>query len=92
MLVLAKELKQVDNYSFTINWADERKDLFKLSFLQKNCPCSLCMGRQINVEEEVKAVRILSVGSYALRIEFSSGCSKGIFTFSFLKSLSLEGE
>lgn len=92
MLLLAKELKQVDNYSFAITWADGNKDFFRLSYLQKNCPCSLCRGQLPNVEEDVKAIRILSVGSYALRIEFSSGCSRGIFAFPFLRSLSLEGE
>ncbi|MES2198637.1 MAG: DUF971 domain-containing protein [Chlamydiota bacterium] len=90
MLVLAKELKQIDNFTFNVVWSDGRSDFFRLSHLQRNCPCSLCMEGGINVEEEVKAFRILSVGSYALRIEFSSGCSKGIFTFPFLRSLLLE--
>lgn len=91
MLVFAKEIRQVDNYIFMISWTDGKSDFFKLSYLQRKCPCSFCLGQGQGVEEEVKAVRIISVGSYALQIEFTSGCSKGIFTFSFLRSLLSEG-
>ncbi len=91
MLILAKEIKQIDNHTFSIAWIDGKSDLFKLSHLQRNCPCLQCKEEPVNVEEEVKAFRIVSVGSYALRIEFSSGCSKGIYPFPFLRSLSLEG-
>lgn len=91
MLILAKEIKQIDNYTFSITWVDAKIGLFKLSHLQRSCPCLFCKENKVSVEEDVKAFRILSVGSYALRIEFSSGCSKGIYPFLFLRSLSLEG-
>jgi DUF971 family protein len=90
LIALVKEIKQIDNQTFTIIWTDEKMSLFKLSFLQGKCPCSFCLKGCNNVEEEVKAFRIKSVGSFALRIDFTSGCSKGIFTFPFLRELSLE--
>lgn len=91
MITLIKEIKQVNNQNFNIVWTDEKISSFKLSFLQKKCPCSFCLKGCSQVEEEVKAFRITSVGCFALRIDFTSGCSKGIFTFPFLRKLSLEG-
>ncbi|MBS0628109.1 MAG: DUF971 domain-containing protein [Verrucomicrobia bacterium] len=87
---LVKEIRQIDNQSFNIIWTDEKVSLFKLSFLQSKCPCSFCLKGFNNVEEGVRAFRIKSVGCFALQIDFTSGCSKGIFTFSFLRELSLE--
>ena len=39
------------------------------------------------VREDVRAKRITSVGRYALRIDFTSGCNSGIFGFDFLREL-----
>lgn len=92
MFLLAKEMRQIDNNSFKITWVDGVSSLFNLAHLQRNCPCAVCLEGQVNVVEDVKAFRIVSVGSHALRIDFSSGCSKGIYTFPFLRKLSLGDE
>jgi DUF971 family protein len=90
-LALIRALKQVDNHRFQITWTDDEVSLFKLSFLQRNCPCARCIDKQtVFVDEEVKATKITSVGRYAIAIEFTSGCSKGVFPFSFLRKLALE--
>jgi DUF971 family protein len=91
MLVLVKELKRLSNNTFSILWSDDRSSVFTLSDLQKNCPCARCQESKGTYDEDVKATKISSVGNYALRIDFTKGCSRGIFTFQFLRTIHLEG-
>ena len=37
------------------------------------------------VDENVRATKLWSVGRYALQIAFTSGCSQGIYHFSYLR-------
>ncbi|MBA2726836.1 MAG: DUF971 domain-containing protein [Parachlamydiaceae bacterium] len=86
-------IKQTDNHSFQINWNDGTQNQYRLSDLQKNCPCAGCVdeltGQRIAtskaVDEDVRAISIQSVGRYALKIKYTSGCSTGIYSYSFLK-------
>lgn len=88
-LVFARQITQVDSHSFKIIWTDEKEQIFNLLELQKNCPCISCLEKEKELlpQKEVRALKISSVGSYALRINFTSGCSRGIFTFHFLRTL-----
>jgi DUF971 family protein len=38
-----KKIYQKDNYSFTVEWQDGRIAHYKLSELQKQCPCANCV-------------------------------------------------
>lgn len=87
---MVKELTRLDNLNFAITWTDEKRSVLKLSDLQKNCPCTACGASRPFVSEEVRASRVESVGSYALRVDFLTGCSLGIYPFSLLRKLSLE--
>lgn len=86
---------QKDNYSFSIEWNDGQVETFRLSDLQRNCPCANCTDENTgkvmvdpkSVDDQVRAVAIRSVGRYGLRIQFTSGCSTGIFTFDRLRAL-----
>ncbi len=89
--VCVRALRQIDAQIFEITWTDERKDFFSLEQLQKNCPCRACSSEEKLVDPDLSAKKIMNVGRYALRIDFTSGCSKGIYTFAFLRSLS-DGE
>lgn len=96
--ILIKEIKQVDNYTFSIVWSDDQQQFFRLSTLQKACPCANCVdektGRPLldasTVKENVRAMTLKSIGRYALQIQFTSGCSTGIYTFTMLRQLSKE--
>ncbi len=92
ILIFVQKIHQIDNYSFAIHWMDQTVDQFLLSDLQKHCPCIQCCEKENVVQKEVRARQITSVGSYALRIEFTSGCSRGIFTFHFLRKWARKGE
>ena len=90
--VSVKKISQKDNHTFAIEWNDGIEQLFRLCDLQKQCPCAGCMdeitGKRIVREEtlrkDVRATRIVNVGRYALRIQFTSGCSSGIYGFDML--------
>lgn len=93
--ILIKDIRQTDNHHFAIDWSDGVQSIFKLSELQARCPCARCYDPETSkqrttnapIDPAVKAVRIYSAGRYALRIEFTSGCSKGIYSYSFLKDI-----
>lgn len=93
--ILVHKIQQKDNHTFTIEWSDNTIADYRLSDLQKRCPCANCTdeitGKRLlderSVKEDVKAIRIVSVGRYALKIKFTSGCSTGIYSFEMLHSL-----
>ncbi len=94
--LLIKQIQQKDNYTFSIEWNDEIKQDFRLSTLQKVCPCANCVdeytGKRLTnpatLQEDVKAISIKSVGRYALQIQFTKGCSTGIYSFDTLRQMS----
>lgn len=96
-----QEIKQEDLYHFSIVWNNGEKVIFRLSDLQKQCPCRECRDektgkfiKDVNeISETIYAKKIMSIGNYALRIEFTQGCSQGIYTLSFLRRLkSIKGD
>lgn len=96
--VLIKKIYQKDNVLFGIDWSDGVSIDYRLGALQKRCPCAQCYdpvsGQQLcdekQLDKDVRAVRLTNVGRYALRIQFSSGCSKGIYSFAMLRQLAKE--
>ncbi len=94
--VLVRSIKQIDNHVFTIEWSDGKLSNYRLSDLQKQCPCANCVdeatGRRVlneaTVKSDVRATKIVNVGRYALRIQFTTGCSTGIYGFDTLYNMS----
>lgn len=91
--ILIKRIYQKTNCVFTIEWIDDTIRDYRLSSIQKHCPCARCVdentGKRLvdpqSIAEELTAKRVYSVGRYAIKIEFSSGCSRGIYPLSWLK-------
>jgi DUF971 family protein len=96
MLRLAiKQIKQLDNHHFQIEWNDGASCKYHLGTLQKNCPCAGCVDESTNMRkpiatpvplEEVRAKSIKNVGRYALKIQFTFGCSTGLYDFPMLRN------
>jgi len=88
---LLKSIKQKDNFTLTIDWSDGVTRDYRLSDLQRSCPCAGCNeesgGKKKDVKDDLRAVRVQNVGRYALRIQFASGCSAGIYSFAMLRTL-----
>lgn len=95
-IIFIKKISQCDNFNFSIEWSDGILQNYRLSDLQKQCPCAGCKDEKtgktlINpaaIKEDVRAIRLSSVGRYALRIQFNSGCSSGIYSYDFLRQFS----
>lgn len=95
---LVKRIEQIDNHQFQIIWNDGIVGTYRLSDLQKKCPCANCTdewtGQRIvpesSVRDDVRAVKVQSVGRYALKIQFTSGCSTGIYGFDMLHQIASE--
>ncbi len=91
--LFVRRIWQKDNYTFSIQWNDELVQDFRLCDLQRNCPCAQChdeMSGQLlkdpsKVPQDLKAIVIRSMGRYGLRIQFTSGCSMGIYPFDRLR-------
>lgn len=87
---LIKKIWQIDNFNFSIEWSDNIISNYNLNNLQNHCPCAGCIEKkttQTTNNDKVKAYRISNVGRYAIRIEFTEGCSAGIYDFDLLRSL-----
>ncbi len=95
--ILVRQIEQKGRDTFSILWSDEQEQVFRLSSLQKMCPCADCIDEQTGqrrvdprmVKENVQAIYIRSVGRYALQIHFTSGCSAEIYSFDMLRRLRL---
>ena len=93
--IFVSQIWQKDNYTFSIRWNDGEIQDFKLSHLQRHCPCAQCTdensGRNLvdpkTIQDNVRAIVVRSVGRYGLRIQFTSGCSNGIYSFADLRRL-----
>jgi len=87
------QIEQKDHHTFSILWNDGEIFDYRLSDLQRCCPCARCTdemtGKRLvnarSIRDDLKAKRIVSVGRYALRIEFTFGCSLGIYGFDMLR-------
>ena len=87
-LVYPKALAQISRYSFEIEWSDGAIQEFKLCELQQACPCKVCSEIvRKEVDPLVLADTITTVGKYGIRVQFTSGCKHGIYSFSYLRSL-----
>lgn len=92
--ILIKALQQKNNHTFTIEWSDGIVSDYRLSDVQSLCPCAKCLdhsktkGANTTIDHDVRALRIFSIGRYAMRIQFTSGCSTGIYSYALLRQLS----
>lgn len=90
--LFVRSIVQKDAHTFTIEWHDGLVRHYRLNQLQMLCPCAACVdensGKRIldttTIKSDVRAIHIRNVGRYALKIQFTSGCSNGIYDFDFL--------
>ncbi len=87
MKEILRDIYQTGRETFVIEWSDGQSATYRLSELEHLCPCIECRGKS-KIEKTGLSARLVSnVGAYALRIDFTEGCSKGIFTYAFLRKL-----
>lgn len=93
-----EKIIQKDKHTFTVEWSDGLIVDFHLCDLQRRCPCAGCLDEtsgkrkvlDTSIPDNLGASAMESVGHYALRISFTSGCCKGIYSFDFLRQMAEE--
>lgn len=81
------KIKRVDRYHFSIEWLDGIKSLYQFSDVQGMCPCIECTMKKEKCAVDVEGIEIHPIGNYGVQFNFSKGCSKGIYPFSYLRRL-----
>ena len=90
-----KAMAQAGPDQLRIEWQDGHESLYPVREVRLNCRCAKCVeemtGRPLLNEQDVPAdvrpVKIVPVGRYAVQIEWSDGHDTGIYTFENLRAL-----
>lgn len=82
-----ESISQKNPHSITIQWSDGVLQECSLGKLQSHCPCAFCKDSKKESSPLVEAKTVRSVGSYALQIEFTTGCSHGIYDYERVRSI-----
>ena len=90
------EIGRANDWDLKINWTDGHESIYPARQLRLLCPCANCKeemtGRPIikdeNIPQDVHPLKIILVGRYAIRIDWSDGHNTGIYTFENLRSIS----
>lgn len=90
-----REIKQNDDQTVRITWADERECYFKAAELRRVCPCAQCVNEWTGermlqperISDELEFNNLSIVGRYALNFRFSDGHETGIYSFRYLRDL-----
>jgi ATP-binding protein involved in chromosome partitioning len=89
------EIAQRGARALAIRWSDGGETVLDVRELRLACGCAECIdewsgaGRldPASVPEDVRPVRIQTVGRYAIQIEWSDGHGAGIYPFARLREL-----
>lgn len=80
----------VQEGEMVLTWPEGERCAIALSALQRSCPCAACLGGKGKVADDVAVRAIYPVGHYAIRCDFTTGCSSGIYPFELLREVSLK--
>ena len=96
------KLKLKRDEGLTIDWSDGQQTRYTIAQLRRACPCATCKTlREQMSKSRLTVLPVTSsaatgplsvtsaelVGNYALRVVWSDGHDKGIYSFSFLREL-----
>ncbi len=89
------DIRQHSPGELAITWGDGASSIYAVRDLRLACGCASCVdewtGENMldpsSVPEDVKPLKIESVGRYAIQIEWSDGHSSGIYPFRRLREL-----
>lgn len=90
-----REIKQQDDSTLRIRWADEHVCEYKSADLRRACPCAQCVnewtGQRVltpeAISDELTILDLSLVGRYALNFRWSDGHETGIYSFRYLRDL-----
>ncbi|MFS8564138.1 MAG: DUF971 domain-containing protein [Rhabdochlamydiaceae bacterium] len=71
-----------------IEWKDGLVREYEGKAIQRCCPCVICRDiKDRGLEGGVEIKHVTAIGKYGLKIEFSHGCSSGIYPFTMLRKI-----
>lgn len=85
-----------------LEWNSEETDSIGLKYLREECPCANCKGETILLKtirppriqyskaEMFQIQNLEVIGSYGLKIVWKDGHDTGIYTWDYLKMLSVD--
>lgn len=90
-----REIRQQDDSTLRIRWADEHVCEYKAADLRRACPCAQCVnewtGQRVlkpeAISDELTILDLSLVGRYALNFRWSDGHETGIYSFRYLREL-----
>ena len=90
-----REIKQEDDFTIRITWADDRECYYHAAALRRSCPCAQCVnewtGERVlkpeNIADELEIHDLSLVGRYAINFRWSDGHETGIYSFRYLREL-----
>jgi ATP-binding protein involved in chromosome partitioning len=84
-----ESISQKNPHSITIQWSDGLLQECSLAELQLRCPCAGCKekGNQQESGALTGAKTVRNVGRYALQIDFTTGCSHGIYDYELVRTI-----
>ena len=93
--IRVKDIRQADSRTLGITWTDGKDTLFDAVELRRKCPCAVCIDEWTHearldpksISDDVRPIRVDSVGRYAMQIKFTDGHGTGIYTFPMLRKL-----
>lgn len=88
---LARKGKDV----LAISWNDGSVSEYPSRFLRSSCPCAACVNEwtgekmldEARIPNDIRPVRLTSVGRYAMAIQWSDGHKTGIYAYDYLRKL-----
>ena len=99
---MADRLKEIErsDESIILRYTDGDELTLAYHELRAYCPCAKCRPRwqdphrRLGLMEEVKRLRVEMpkaepVGRYAVRFQWSSGCSSGLWSFEHITNIAL---
>lgn len=84
-----REINKEDRYHFSIKWLDGKESLYRSCDVQRLCPCVKCSQNRetLKVDPHAEVEQIARVGRFGLQLQFTKGCSQGIYSFSLLREM-----
>jgi len=90
-----KSIDRSGEADLKVTWQDGEETIFRARSLRLECPCAQCVhevtGKKLlnpkTVPEDVKPIKILPIGNYAIMIEWSDNHKTGIYAYDFLKKI-----
>lgn len=96
-VVAPTALARTDDDVLVISWNDGSVSRFPSRSLRSACPCAACVNEwtgekmldESRLPKDIRPVRLISVGRYAMAIHWSDGHKTGIYAYDYLRKLSL---